>query len=238
MDNSDSGLMILCNVCGTITRTNLNPRINSDRVIDFAFRCENCNSSLVHIFGETVPFVFPLSLSNLSVQNLVLTRTTQDRGNLSSELPEGCQDFTTDEILHVLNTFKYGLPPEEVQYILSNSVKNTNNDSVDPGCPIEGMHSNSNIENITTAVVEGLENPSSRISYNNYGGNAANSHRSYENVTAATLPCPICFEDIIGSSVCIVKLFCSHYYHQACLREWLMVQKYTCPICRKPLIME
>mmetsp|Transcript_789 Transcript_789/g.1506 ORF Transcript_789/g.1506 Transcript_789/m.1506 type:complete len:372 (+) Transcript_789:44-1159(+) len=47
------------------------------------------------------------------------------------------------------------------------------------------------------------------------------------------LQCPTCLEDFNTEHV-IKKTICGHYFHEACLAQWLKVNR-TCPLCRRDL---
>lgn len=44
--------------------------------------------------------------------------------------------------------------------------------------------------------------------------------------------CAICTEDIIeGNEILVLRCPGSHFYHELCIKNWL-IQKVNCPICR------
>jgi len=50
------------------------------------------------------------------------------------------------------------------------------------------------------------------------------------------LNCPLCMEDCVVDEV-VIKLKCSHSYHDKCIIEWLKASN-TCPICRDELLTD
>ncbi|CCW62951.1 unnamed protein product [Phytomonas sp. EM1] len=238
MNISNSTLRGYCPNCGRITESISSFTTRSDHSIERGLYCMSCYSlvpSLVALItmaadGNQIRFS---DLANNSILNPV-----SDGESSQLELPEGCCDFTTNEILHVLTTFKSGLPPEEVQNFVDSHVKKKNDYSVDPGCYVESEHPSGCMENGTSVLAARPENPLASTGSNKHSRDEVKGHSQHEDLTADILPCSICLVEILGSTECIVKLFCGHYYHQTCLRKWLEERKYTCPMCRKPLIVE
>ena len=55
-----------------------------------------------------------------------------------------------------------------------------------------------------------------------------------ELASLGTETCSICFGEFEEAK----KLPCNHYFHKACLRQWLErleVSKMSCPVCRQPV---
>ena len=46
--------------------------------------------------------------------------------------------------------------------------------------------------------------------------------------------CPICL-DLLDPTDTVSVLSCRHFYHPACIYEWLL-QRLQCPVCRKPVV--
>jgi hypothetical protein len=49
-----------------------------------------------------------------------------------------------------------------------------------------------------------------------------------------TLECNICMDEYKQDDK-VVKLFCKHYFHKDCIKNWLCDERVTCPICRKDI---
>lgn len=54
--------------------------------------------------------------------------------------------------------------------------------------------------------------------------------------TYTLVRCSICLEDLVAEDK-MRRLWCNHYYHMACLDQWLTHNKF-CPICRKDVLQE
>ena len=46
--------------------------------------------------------------------------------------------------------------------------------------------------------------------------------------------CNICIDEYKLDDK-VVKLFCKHYFHKDCIKNWLCDERVTCPICRKDI---
>lgn len=49
--------------------------------------------------------------------------------------------------------------------------------------------------------------------------------------TYKTLECNICMDEYKQHDP-VIKLFCKHYFHKDCIKNWLCNERVTCPICR------
>ena len=51
--------------------------------------------------------------------------------------------------------------------------------------------------------------------------------------------CSICLEDfdLSNNSAVVKTTHCSHYYHEKCLKEWLVI-RHTCPNCNVNLLVK
>lgn len=49
--------------------------------------------------------------------------------------------------------------------------------------------------------------------------------------------CSVCLTEFTPESE-ISKLSCGHIFHRLCLEKWLDYWKITCPLCRKPMMVE
>jgi hypothetical protein len=49
-----------------------------------------------------------------------------------------------------------------------------------------------------------------------------------------SLECNICMDEYKQDDN-VVKLFCKHYFHKDCIKNWLCDERVTCPICRKDI---
>ncbi|KAK3405136.1 probable E3 ubiquitin-protein ligase XERICO [Eucalyptus grandis] len=49
--------------------------------------------------------------------------------------------------------------------------------------------------------------------------------------------CSVCLSEFMPESE-ISKLSCGHIFHRLCLEKWLDYWKITCPLCRKPMMVE
>ena len=52
--------------------------------------------------------------------------------------------------------------------------------------------------------------------------------------TYKTLECNICMDEYKQDDS-VVKLFCKHYFHKDCIKNWLCNERVTCPVCRKDI---
>ena len=52
--------------------------------------------------------------------------------------------------------------------------------------------------------------------------------------TYKTLECNICMDEYKQRDK-VIKLFCKHYFHIDCIKNWLCNERVTCPICRKDI---
>lgn len=49
-----------------------------------------------------------------------------------------------------------------------------------------------------------------------------------------TLECNICMDEYQQDDK-VIKLFCKHYFHIDCIKNWLCNERVSCPICRKDI---
>ncbi|PRQ18361.1 putative transcription factor C2H2 family [Rosa chinensis] len=56
-----------------------------------------------------------------------------------------------------------------------------------------------------------------------------------DSLEAAEKSCVICIEDF-EAGVQVVRLHCSHLYHERCIDRWLKKPSHICPICRSPIL--
>jgi len=49
--------------------------------------------------------------------------------------------------------------------------------------------------------------------------------------TYKTLECNICIDEYKQDDS-VIKLFCKHYFHKDCIKNWLCNERVTCPVCR------
>jgi hypothetical protein len=57
---------------------------------------------------------------------------------------------------------------------------------------------------------------------------------SYNENIYKTLECNVCMDEYKQDDK-VVKLFCKHYFHKDCIKNWLCNERVTCPICRKDI---
>ncbi|PRQ18364.1 putative transcription factor C2H2 family [Rosa chinensis] len=55
-----------------------------------------------------------------------------------------------------------------------------------------------------------------------------------DSLEAAEKSCVICIEDL-EAGVQVIRLPCSHLYHERCIDRWLKKPSHICPICRSPI---
>lgn len=56
-------------------------------------------------------------------------------------------------------------------------------------------------------------------------------YKKNKNIDSLTKTCTICTVDFIDDdNIKILK--CNHYFHSACIKEWLTKYHFTCPVCR------